>query len=122
MVRSSSLEPTIPLMSVVTSEHTSAAAPAPVLTDTGLGPWENSADPAYCRDMSGRLLAANLSFARKFGRPAHTLPGTSVAEFIHPDDFSSTVAIAAELERPPHRVVCEHRWLTPQGIRWFSWE
>lgn len=108
-------------MSVAMSESSPGLAPeAPA--DTGLGPWENSADPAYCRDVDGRLLAANLSFARKFGRPAATLPGTLVTEFLHPDDVASMAAITAELERPPHRAVCEHRWLTPQGVRWFSWE
>ncbi len=108
-------------MSVLTSDSSPAlAAETPV--DSGLGPWENSADPAYCRDVEGRLLAANLSFARKFGRPAATLPGTLVTEFVHPDDVSSMTTTTAELERPPHRAVCEHRWLTPQGVRWFSWE
>jgi PAS domain S-box-containing protein len=108
-------------MSVVTSDSSPALVAEPP-ADSGLGPWENSADPAYCRDVEGRLLAANLSFARKFGRPAATLPGTPVTEFIHPDDVSSMSAITAELERPPHRAVCEQRWLTPQGVRWFSWE
>ncbi|MEO7597438.1 MAG: PAS domain S-box protein [Opitutus sp.] len=108
-------------MPVLTPESGSPEAP-PSSTDTWLGPWENSADPAYCRDVSGRLLAVNLSFARKFGRPAHTLPGTPIADFIHPDDVHSITSTAADLARPPHRTVTEHRWLTPQGVRWFSWE
>jgi two-component system cell cycle sensor histidine kinase/response regulator CckA len=108
-------------MPVVTGDSSpNVAAPPP--TDTWLGPWENSADPAYCCDVGGRLLAVNLSFARKFGRPANTLPGTPVAEFLHPDDVVAMTATTAELERPPHRAVCEQRWLTPQGVRWFSWE
>lgn len=90
--------------------------------EAGLGPWINSADPAYCRDFSGRILAANVAFARKFGRPLNALPGTPVAEFVHPDDWSAFAAASAELERPPHRIVSEYRWITPQGVRWFSWE
>ncbi|MEO6004652.1 MAG: PAS domain S-box protein [Opitutus sp.] len=104
------------------NSDSSSTAVAPPSTDTWLGPWENSADPAYCRDVAGNLLAVNLSFARKFGRPAHTLPGTPITDFIHPDDIAGMSSITGELERPPHRAVCEHRWLTPQGVRWFSWE
>jgi two-component system cell cycle sensor histidine kinase/response regulator CckA len=108
-------------MPVVSREPDSELTPASP-NDAGLGPWENSADPAYYRDAEGRLLAVNLSFARKFGRPATALAGTMVSELIHPDDVAAIVTTTAELERPPHRAVCEHRWLTPQGVRWFSWE
>ncbi len=108
-------------MSVVVSETIDGATASPP-NENWLGPWENSADPAYCRDLAGRLIAVNLSFARKFGRPAATLPGTPVAEFVHPDDVASLQAAAADLHRPPHRAVCEHRWITPQGVRWFAWE
>mgnify|MGYP001369127811 CR=1 FL=1 len=90
--------------------------------ENGLGPWETSADPAYCHDLDGRIVAANLSFARKFGRPAASLPGTPVADFLHPDDVASFQNAIAELQRPPHRAVSEQRWMTPQGVRWFSWE
>ena len=107
-------------MSVMRSDSVAGIATPPV--ETGLGPWENSADPAYCRDLAGRLLAVNLSFARKFGRTAASLSGTLVSELVHPDDLPSLHATIAEITEPPHRAVCEHRWLTPQGIRWFSWE
>lgn len=107
-------------MSVMLSDSVAGVATPPV--DTGLGPWENSADPAYCRDVAGHLLAVNMSFARKFGRPAPSLTGMVVHELVHPDDLSLLVTSVAELERPPHRAVFEHRWLTPQGVRWFSWE
>jgi PAS domain S-box-containing protein len=107
-------------MSVMLSDSVAGAAvPAP---ENWLGPWENSADPAYCCGLDGRLIASNLSFARKFGRTTSSLPGTSVAEFVHPDDISAENAFNADLVRPPHRTVCELRWLTPQGVRWFAWE
>lgn len=108
-------------MQVVSLDSTGGVI-APPSTDTWLGPWENSADPAYCCDVSGNLLAVNISFARKFGRPAAAFAGTPVSDFVHPDDLAGLNAVTAELERPPHRSVCEHRWLTPQGVRWFSWE
>ena len=108
-------------MSVVSSFATPTLAEHPS-ADTWWGPWEHSADPAYCRDLGGSLQAVNLSFARKFGRPASLLVGTQVTEFVHPDDVSILGGMTADLERPPHRVMSEQRWLTPQGVRWFSWE
>jgi two-component system, cell cycle sensor histidine kinase and response regulator CckA len=87
-----------------------------------IGAWETSTDCAYCRDLPGRILAVNLSFARKFGRPAGALTELHATEFIHADDLASFQATTAELLRPPHRTIAEHRWITPQGARWFSWE
>jgi len=109
-------------MSVTFSDSVDGVAAATPPAESWLGPWENSADPAYCSDLDGRLIAVNLSFARKFGRSTASLPGTFVSELIHPDDVATDRAINAELRRPPHRSVAEHRWLTPQGVRWFSWE
>ncbi|HVS51283.1 MAG TPA: PAS domain S-box protein [Opitutaceae bacterium] len=91
-------------------------------TDPWLGAWETSADSAYCRDLHGRIVSANLSFARKFGRTPAALVDMLVADLVHPDDVAALESTAAELARPPHRAVGEHRWLTPQGIRWFAWE
>ncbi len=90
--------------------------------DHWLGAWETSADSAYCRDLKGQILAANNSFARKFGRTTNNVADLRVADLIHTDDIGGLNASAAELARPPHQAVAEHRWLTPQGIRWFSWE
>jgi two-component system, cell cycle sensor histidine kinase and response regulator CckA len=109
-------------MSVTLSDSVDGVAAATPPAESWLGPWENSADPAYCSDLDGRLIAVNLSFARKFGRSTSSLPGTFVSELIHPDDVAADRAINAELRRPPHRSVAEHRWQTPQGVRWFSWE
>jgi PAS domain S-box-containing protein len=90
--------------------------------DALLGPWANSADPAYCRDPEGRLLAVNQAFARKFGRAAAEWTGTPISEIIPDDDATSLASVTAELAHPPHRVVREHRCDTPQGWRWFAWE
>jgi two-component system cell cycle sensor histidine kinase/response regulator CckA len=90
--------------------------------DSWLGAWETSADSAYCRDLAGRILAVNLSFARKFGRTAATLADTHVTDLLHPDDLPILLATDVEAAKPPHRAVGEHRWRTPQGLRWFAWE
>ncbi len=108
-------------MSVLITEAIDRAGPKSP-SDAWLGAWDNSADVAYCRDLQGRLLVANQTFARKFGRTSETLNNCRLAEFIHPDDRSSLLAGVGDLARPPHRAVAEHRWLTPQGVRWFSWE
>ncbi|HYP17651.1 MAG TPA: ATP-binding protein, partial [Opitutus sp.] len=45
-----------------------------------------------------------------------------VSDFLHPDDVAAMNATTTELTRPPHRGISENRWMTPQGVRWFSWE
>ncbi|MBI2815129.1 MAG: PAS domain S-box protein [Opitutae bacterium] len=90
--------------------------------DTLLGPWAHSADPAYCRDLDGRLLAVNQAFARKFGRAAAEWPGVSLGSILHADDQGSPATVPAELARPPYRTAREHRCDTPQGWRWIAWE
>ena len=89
---------------------------------TWLGAWETSADSAYCRDLSGRIIAANQAFARKFGRATTSIADASVVDFLHPDDIAAFQSVTADLAKPPHRVVSEHRWRTPQGVRWFAWD
>ena len=91
---------------------------APAAGDRWLGPWATSTDPVYCRDLHGCLLEANPAFVHKFGRAA----GRELGGLLHADDEPVVRAAEAELARPPHHVTSEHRWITPQGVRWFSWE
>ncbi len=51
-------------MSVVTSSDPFAGVAPALPGENWLGAWETSADCAYCRDLTGHILAANLSFAR----------------------------------------------------------
>src|SRR5882672_7596306 len=108
-------------MSTLPSARVKTALPALSL-DTLLGPWVGSADPAYCRDMEGRLLAVNPAFARKFGRASVEWTGTSLTEILHPDDRAALATVTTEIANPPYRVVREHRCNTPQGWRWLAWE
>ncbi len=98
------------------------AAHSPLSFDALLGPWANSADPAYCRDEEGRLLAVNQAFARKFGRGASEWPGTSVRDIMQLEENAALSSVMVELARPPHRATRQHRCDTPQGSRWFAWE
>ncbi|MEY2877756.1 MAG: hypothetical protein RLZZ15_136 [Verrucomicrobiota bacterium] len=100
----------------------SLADPADAPAENWLGAWATSADCAYCRTAAGKILAANQSFARKFGRAPATLAGADVAELLHPDDVPTLRAAATDLARPPHRATSQHRWVTPQGVRWFTWD
>jgi len=98
------------------------AAPSPFSFEALLGPWANSADPAYCANQQGRLLAVNHAFARKFGRAAAEWPGTPLSDFVHVDDAVNLSVIFADLSHAPHRLSCEQRCATPQGSRWLDWE
>jgi PAS domain S-box-containing protein len=87
-----------------------------------LGAWATSATPAYCRDMEGRLLASNAAFTRKFGRGGAVSTPEFIMNLIHVDDAPEFSSALAELKKPPHQVTRIHRWMTPQGWRWMSWE
>jgi len=108
-------------MSVLICEP-AAAAGSKSPFESWLGAWENSADSAYCRDLEGRILATNLTFARKFGRATSDLAGMNLADLLHADDVLALESCKTELSRAPYRATAEHRWMTPQGVRWFSWE
>jgi len=99
-----------------------AAATKTALRESWLAEWALSQAPVYCRDFQGRILIGNAAFARKFGRPTVELEGLPVTQCLHPDDVAvfktgtgRTGVLATETART-------HRWLTPQGWRWFTWE
>jgi PAS domain S-box-containing protein len=104
-------------MAIATSEVPAAGA-----AEKWLGAWENSADLAYCRDTSGRILAVNLSFARKFGRIAPAYVEVRARDLVHADDVELFDRSELDSARPPFRASTEHRWVTPQGVRWLAWE
>ncbi len=98
------------------------AVPVRPPAESWLGAWETSADFAYCRDVGGRILAANVSFARKFGRPSNAFNDVPAVELVHADDVAAFQAAASGACLPPFRAAGEHRWQTPQGVRWIAWE
>ncbi len=102
---------------------TTARAGSPRQAPDGgwLGSAINSADVAYCRSREGSILAVNSSFAQKFGRPPECLLGLSAAELVDPEDVSAFNAASA-LAFSSQPSVGEQRWITPQGLRWFSWD
>jgi PAS domain S-box-containing protein len=107
-------------MTTAITDAPPAATIAP--EDKWLGAWETSADFAYCRDPQGRIIAVNTSFARKFGRAAATFSEIRVTDLLHADDVAHFELAPGEMYSPPYTAVREHRWTTPQGIRWISWD
>lgn len=101
--------------------HPTALAAA-VIQSQFVAPWENSSYLACTRDLEGRIVAVNLAFARKFGRPGPSWAGRELVGLVHPEDQSSWRTLCEGLKQAPFRVEHEARWLTAQGWRWLSWE
>jgi PAS domain S-box-containing protein len=104
-----------------------AANPTSALADVIIhgdlvAPWENSAYLACVRELSGAIVAVNMSFARKFGRAAATWHGRDLAQLILPEDLSNWRVMTLQLSAAPHRIEHETRWQTAQGQRWINWE
>ncbi len=108
-------------MSVVSCDPITGTSVYPK-SEVLLGAWAGSAALVYCRDWQGRMLAANHSFARKFGCNVAEMAGRPLASLMHQDDASALTTADLELQQSPKRVARESRWLTPQGWRWISWE
>lgn len=84
--------------------------------------WLTTNDPAYCRDLSGRLLAANDALCRRLGRSAAELQGTPLHEFLAEGESDRSQHVEPELMRPHGRITVQQRWNTLQGTRWFAWK
>jgi PAS domain S-box-containing protein len=108
-------------MSVVIRDFHAGASAHP-LPEALLGAWTGSAAFVYCRDLSGKICAANEAFTRKFGRPIDQFMGKAVGSYVHLDDAKTFLRADAAIQRPPHTATHEQRWLTPQGWRWVDWE
>ena len=73
-------------------------------------------------DLEGCVTFANEAYLRKFGLRRSDVLGRALFHLVHPDDVPSVVAAIDDLHHPPHHAVIEIRNLTPDGIRWVSWE
>lgn len=111
-------------MSVATSLENAvrAVGTLPPGTERLLGAWTESAALVYCRDFSGRILAANRAFSRRFGCTPTEIIERSIGTLLHQDDASAHRDALEALAQPPHRCTTTSRWLTPQGWRWIEWE
>ncbi len=95
-------------MSVVICDSPAGASAYPP-PEALLGAWTSSAAFVYCRDLAGKVCAANEAFARKFGRPTDQFTGKPVAGLVHLEDVKSFVRADAAMQRAPHTTTHEQR-------------
>ena len=86
------------------------------------GMMESQVDLVARTDLEGRLVFVNGAFCKKFGKRRSELLGGRFLPFVVAEDREETNAAYAELQKPPHRVMFEHRAETAEGLRWLAWE
>lgn len=69
-----------------------------------------------------RLAGANPAFTQSQGSPLEDLVGTSIADFLHPDDRQEVVHALYQLDHPPAHPHGIHRLKSPAGTLWVDWE
>lgn len=105
------------------SPFLSPKSAAPILeAENLLGTWTDSAAFVYCRDLEGRLLAANRAFLRRFGVSPTEIAENPIRSLVHHDDLHLHLKADESLVASPHRTELTTRWLTPQGWHWIQWE
>ena len=82
---------------------------------------ENQTDLIVKVDGQGCFLSVSPSYCRVFGKSEQELLGSPFMPVVHEDDRASTTRTMETLSRPPHTATMEHRALTAEGWRWFSW-
>jgi two-component system, cell cycle sensor histidine kinase and response regulator CckA len=108
-------------MSVVTTDPGAWASGAST-PENWLGAWKTSADPAYFRGPDGRIKGVNASFSRKFGRDFATMVGLEASALVYAEDLPIFQKAVEALTHSPFTHASEQRWITPQGIRWLTWQ
>jgi PAS domain S-box-containing protein len=83
---------------------------------------ETQSDAVARSDLDGRLTFVNDAYCRAFGRSREELIGQDFKIMVLPEDLPITIASEKIILSPPYRSRIETRHVTPQGIRWFSWE
>jgi PAS domain S-box-containing protein len=83
---------------------------------------ESQSDLVVRIDASGNFTFVNDSYCVASGKNRDELIGNSFTPLIHPDDVETTLEEMKKLNIPPFRIVIQHRALTIDGYRWFSWE
>ena len=82
---------------------------------------EHIGDMVVKIDSEDRFQFASPSYCKVFGKTEDELLGTSFEPLIHEDDLKPTRAAMQALYHPPHTCRLNHRTLTADGWRWFSW-
>ena len=73
-------------------------------------------------DLRGYLTFVNDSYCRTLGQRREVLLGQVFMPDVVPEDVPVVAAALRAIQKPPHRQQIETRQLTPEGMRWFSWD
>ncbi len=82
---------------------------------------ENQRDLLVKTDIDRRLLFVNPACCAFLGKSEEQLLGTSIVEWIHPEDRAAANSVFALLTQPPHECVYEERIITQGDWRWVNW-
>jgi PAS domain S-box-containing protein len=83
--------------------------------------WRNSRDLLLVMDRTGVVRAANPAWRAILDRAPDTVAGRSIADFVHPDDVTATLA-ALGVDGEAKALSFESRFQRPDGeSRWISW-
>jgi PAS domain S-box-containing protein len=83
---------------------------------------ETQTEVIACSDLSGNLTHVNDAYCRIFGKTREELIGHSYTATLFPPDLAVVLSAIEALNLPPHRNQIQTRHITPEDIRWFSWE
>ncbi|GAB1372683.1 hypothetical protein MASR1M45_27460 [Candidatus Kapaibacterium sp.] len=82
---------------------------------------ENQNDLIIKIDVENRLLYVSPSFSKLFGKREVELLGSTLLQFVHPEDMPNTLIQMESLHKHPFTCYLEHRAMTSNGWRWLGW-
>lgn len=82
---------------------------------------ENQADLVIHADPMRKILYANPSYCKMFGKNAKDIRGRDFTRLIHPKDVDRIVLSPESLATPPHVTYHEERAKTVDGWKWLAW-
>ncbi|WP_025126367.1 PAS domain-containing sensor histidine kinase [Pseudomonas sp. PH1b] len=84
--------------------------------------WQLSTELMLVADFNGRIIAVNPAWTRLLGWQRHELEGSSVYDFIHPQDSVAAATASADLTSGQSFSRVENRFRHKDGsYRWVSW-
>jgi PAS domain S-box-containing protein len=86
------------------------------------GMVESQQDIVSRSGLDYRLTFVNDAFCKKFGLRREDLLGESHLSLVYEEDVPGIVAAIGTVAAPPYRGGADARVVTPDGLRWISWE
>ena len=82
---------------------------------------DNQTDMLTKVDMEGRFLYVSPSYCTMFNKKENELLGQKHSPLIHEEDKKLTEDALSNTSQPPYTTYYQHRALTQDGWKWFSW-